>query len=137
MPAQKSTLAIQSMTSKSIPKRGEVWFVDLNPTKGAEIGKCRTAVVLSCDGLGRLELHIVVPITEWRPGFAAYLWFERLVPTQKNGLKKESGADALQIRSVSRNRFVKKIGVIPNPQLEEIAFRVALCIGLNPQTGDP
>lgn len=125
------------MTSKSIPKRGEVWFVDLNPTKGAEIGKCRTAVVLSCDGLGRLELHIVVPITEWRPGFAAYLWFERLVPTQKNGLKKESGADALQIRSVSRNRFVKKIGVIPNPQLEEIAFRVALCIGLNPQTGDP
>ncbi len=124
------------MTSKSIPRRGEVWFVDLDPTRGAEISKRRTAVVLSCDGLGRLPLHIIVPITEWRPSFAAYPWFERLVPTAKNGLAKESGADALQIRSVSRDRFVDKLGALSRPQLEAICFRVALCIGLNPSTGN-
>ena len=49
------------MTSQSIPKRGEVWIVDLNPTKGAEIGKRRTAVVISSDSLGRLPLHIQAP----------------------------------------------------------------------------
>jgi mRNA interferase MazF len=98
------------------------------------MGKVRTAVVCSCDGLGRLPLHIIIPVTEWRAGFAAYPWFERLVPTQHNGLKKESGADALQLRSVSRDRFVKKIGIIPKPQLEDICLRVALCIGLDPNT---
>lgn len=122
--------------SKTIPRRGEVWIVDLNPTKGAEIGKRRTAVVLSCDGLGRLPLHIVVPITEWRSTFAAYPWFERLVATAKNGLNKESGADAFQIRSVSRDRFINKIGSIPKPQLEAICIRIALCIGLSPSTGN-
>ena len=120
------------MTQKSIPRRGEVWFVDLNPIKGAEIGKVRTAVVMSCDGLGRLPLHIIVPVTEWRPDFAAFPWFEKLTPTRTNGLTKESGADALQIRSVARDRFVRKIGVIPNAMLQEICLRVALCIGLNP-----
>ena len=123
------------MMSKIIPRRGDIWIVDLNPTKGAEIDKRRTAVVLSCDGLGRLPLHIIVPITEWRPTFAAYPWFERLVPSAKNGLSKESGADAFQIRSVSRDRFVDKIGAIARPQLEGICMRVALCIGLNPSTG--
>ena len=122
------------MTSKSIPRRGEVWLVDLNPIKGAEMGKRRTAVIVSCDGLGRLPLHIIVPITEWRATFAAYPWFEKLVPTGKNGLSKESGADAFQIRSVSRDRFVKKIGAIPRSQLQDICLRVALCVGIEPIT---
>jgi mRNA interferase MazF len=120
------------MTSSSIPKRGEVWIVDLNPTRGAEIQKQRTAVVLSCDGIGRLPLHIIVPITEWQASFAAADWFQKLAPSKKNGLSKESGADAFQLRSVSRERFLKRIGVLDADQVEEIAYRVALCIGLKP-----
>ena len=83
------------MTSSNIPKRGEVWIVDLNPTRGAEMQKQRTAVVLSCDGIGKLPLHIIVPITEWQPSFAATHWFQKLVPNKKNGLSKDSGADSL------------------------------------------
>jgi mRNA interferase MazF len=123
------------MTSKSIPERGDIWLVDLNPTRGAEIGKRRTAVVVSCDGLGRLPLHIIVPITAWQPDFAAYPWFEKISPTPKNGLSKESGADAFQMRSVSRDRFVKKLGIIPRTQLQDICLRISLCIGLDPATG--
>ncbi len=123
------------MTSQSTPSRGEVWIVDLNPTQGDEIGKRRTAVLISCDGLGRLALHMIVPITEWKSNFAAYPWFEKLLPTEKNGLTKESGADAFQIRSVSRDRFVKKLGIIPGSQLQSICLRVALCIGLDPSSG--
>ncbi len=124
------------MKLKNIPKRGEVWFVDLNPTKGSEISKVRTAIVLSCNGLGQLPLHIIVPVTGWRSSFAAYPWFEKIAPSSKNGLKKESGADTLQIRSVSRDRFERKIGSIPIPQLQEICLKVALCIGLDPKSTD-
>jgi mRNA interferase MazF len=123
------------MTSSSIPKRGEIWIVNLNPTQGDEMGKRRTALVVSCDGFGRLALHIAVPITEWRPGFAVAPWFEKLAPTQANGLSKESGADTLQLRSLSRDRFVRKLGSVPGAQLQSICLRIALCIGLDPGTG--
>lgn len=120
------------MILSSIPKRGEVWIVDLDPTRGAEIQKQRTAVVLSCDGLAKLPIHIIVPITGWQPGFASLTWFYKLAPTKKNGLSKESGADAFQLRSVSRERFIKNIGALDADQLDEITYRVALCIGLKP-----
>ncbi len=120
------------MTSLNIPKRGEIWIVDLDPTRGAEIKKQRTAVVMSCDGLAKLPIHIIVPITGWQPSFASSVWFYNIVPTSKNGLSKESGADSLQLRSVSRERFIRKVGILDAEQLEEIAYRVALCIGLKP-----
>ena len=47
----------------SDPKRGEVWLVDLNPTRGQEIQKRRPVVVLSADPIGSLGLRIVVPLT--------------------------------------------------------------------------
>jgi mRNA interferase MazF len=120
------------MTSSSIPRRGEVWVVDLDPTRGAEIQKQRTAVVMSCDGMAKLPIHIIVPITGWQPSFASTQWFSRLVPNKKNGLSKESGADAFQLRSIARERFIRKIGDLDAEQVDEIAYRVALCIGLKP-----
>ena len=36
----------------SNPKRGEVWLVDLDPTRGQEIKKKRPVVVLSADPIG-------------------------------------------------------------------------------------
>jgi len=120
------------MMLSNIPERGEVWIVDLDPTRGVEIQKKRTAVVLSSNGLAVLPLHIIVPITAWQPKFASSPWFQKLSPTRKNGLDKESGADAFQIRSVARERFLQKIGILNADELEEIAYKAALCIGLNP-----
>jgi mRNA interferase MazF len=120
------------MTPSSIPERGEVWIVDLDPTRGSEIQKKRTAAVLNSDGLAILPLHIIVPITGWQPKFASSPWFLKLSPTRKNGLDKESVADAFQIRSVARERFLHKIGVLNAEEVEEIAYKVALCIGLKP-----
>lgn len=52
------------------PRRGEIWLVRFDPSVGAEIRKQRPAVVLSVDGIGRLPLRIVVPVTDWNPMFA-------------------------------------------------------------------
>lgn len=120
------------MTSSSIPKRGEVWIVDLDPTRGAEIQKQRTAVVMSLDGLAKLPIHIIVPITGWKSSFASSHWFYKLAPTRANGLSKESGADALQLRSVARERFIRKLGVLSAEDLDEVAYRIALCVGVKP-----
>ena len=112
------------------PRRGEVWQVDFDPSVGAEMRKLRTAVVISVDAVGRLPLRIVVPITGWRQEYSDYPWFVHLPPTAANGLTKESGADAFQVKSVSEGRFKKRLGSLPDDLLDEIAAAIALCVGL-------
>lgn len=51
------------------------------------------------------------------------------MPTTENGLTKESGADAFQVKSVSENRLVRRLGRVTDMELEQIAAAIALCIG--------
>ena len=111
------------------PVRGEVWRIRFDPAEGDEAKKVRTAVVMSENAVGRLRLKIVVPITEWKPRYASYPWFVQLVPTPSNGLTKDSGADAFQVKSVSESRFVRCIGLVTSAQLDDIASAVAMCVG--------
>jgi mRNA interferase MazF len=92
------------------PKRGEVWNVRFDPAVGAEIQKVRPAVVVGIDSVGRLPLKIVVPITDWKPTFASFAWFVPLRAAPANGLTKDSGADAFQVKSLSEVRFLHRLG---------------------------
>src|SRR5437764_14681269 len=109
------------------PKRAEVWNVRFDPAVGAEIQKVRPAVVISVDSIGRLPLKIVVPITDWKPTFGNFVWFVHLPARPDNGLIKESGADAFQVKSLSEARFVDKLGELSVSQLEDIAAAIAAC----------
>ena len=111
------------------PQRGEIWLVDFDPAVGAEMRKIRPAVVLSVDTVGRLPLRIVVPITDWKPAYAAFPWFVHLPATPSNGLSKDSGADAFQTKSVSLHRFVRCLGQVTPDQADAIASAIALCVG--------
>jgi mRNA interferase MazF len=117
------------MTTSPTPLRGEVWRVRFDPAEGDEIKKVRTAVVISENAIGRLRLKIVVPITEWKSKFANYPWFVHLTPTPTNGLTKDSGADAFQVKSVSETRFLDKLGELAPDQLDDIANAIAVCVG--------
>jgi len=56
-------------------------------------------------------------------------WFVQIPASQSSGLIKDSGADAFQVKSLSENRFVRRIGNVTNAQMEQIASAIALCIG--------
>ena len=56
------------------PVRGEVWLADFGGRKGDEICKSRPCVVVSADGLGKLRLKVVVPITGWKPRYGSNPW---------------------------------------------------------------
>lgn len=116
--------------NRSIPRKGDVWLVDFNPTKGSEISKCRPAVVISTDDIGKLPLKIVVPVTDWKPHYDHAQWFTHLLPDQQNGLSKASGADGFQVKSVSLDRFREKLGEVDETDLNIILNTVALCIGI-------
>lgn len=119
---------------KSI-RRGEIWFVNFNPSVGTEIQKVRPAIVVQVDGLSKLDRTIVVPITDWKPYFASYPWMIYLQPTEQNGLRKASSADALQVKSVDNSRFQNYIGRLHSADMDEIAAAIAFCVGYQSPPG--
>ena len=93
------------MSTRPEPQRGEVWLVELDPARGAEMQKTRPAVVLSSDALGALPLKLVAPVTGWKMQSEKNPWHVPVDPDDRNGLTKRSVIDALQIRSLDVGRF--------------------------------
>jgi mRNA interferase MazF len=115
-------------TTEIIPRRGEVWEINLDPTRGQEIQKIRPAIVISSDAVGKLRLKLIVPITDWKPVFVDNIWHVQLRPSATNGLSKDSAADALQTRSVSYERFIRKRGRVTQVEIEEIIQALAAVV---------
>lgn len=91
-------------------RHGEIWQADLNPVKGSEQAGLRPVVVLSGNLLNQhLAVVIVVPLTT---KIKNYKGNPILKPSQTNGLKNESEMLVFHIRSVSKARLVKKMGMI-------------------------
>lgn len=111
-------------------RRGEIWLVNFDPTVGSEIKKKRPAVIISSDAVGRLPIKLVAPITDWKDYFAENLWHVRIKPTIQNGLSKISAVDALQVRGMDDQRFIRKLGEIDTETLAEIILAVAAVIEL-------
>lgn len=111
-------------------KQGEIWVINLDPTVGAEIKKTRPAIIVSDDSLGKLPLKVIVPITDWKDRYEVAPWMIKIEPNSKNGLTKESSADCFQVRSVSQERFVKKIGCIADKTQDEIKFALSRVLSI-------
>jgi mRNA interferase MazF len=99
-------------------KHSEVWLVDFAPKVGQEIDKVRPAAIVNHDSMGALQLKIVVPITDSVRSIRD--WHAPIHPSKGNGLSKESIADCFQIKSISKERFVRRLGVLSTSEMEEV-----------------
>ncbi len=109
-------------------KQSEIWLIDLDPTKGAEIQKKRPALIVNNDKLGKLPLKIIVPITDWKERYAPAPWMVKIEPDKNNGLTKTSAADCFQIRSLSQERLIKKLGRVDLFTMEAIKEAISKVI---------
>ncbi|MDB9462059.1 type II toxin-antitoxin system PemK/MazF family toxin [Dolichospermum circinale] len=120
------------MTSLSInpdlPKRGEIWLVNFDPTVGAEIKKVRPAVVISSDSVGKLPIKLIAPITDWKTYFSSNFWHVKIEPNSINRLNKDSAIDTLQLRGVDLQRFIRKLGSISEITMLEIIASIVTVI---------
>jgi len=110
-------------------KQGEIWLIDLNPTVGAEMNKTRPAVIVNDDRLGKLPLKIIVPVTDWKEHYDIAQWMITINPSLQNGLIKKSSIDCFQIRSVSENRLIKRIGHITFSEILQVKEGIIKVIG--------
>jgi mRNA interferase MazF len=111
--------------------RGEIWLVNLDPTIGSEIRKSRPAVIVNRDSIGALPMRIIVPITSWQEHFSTWPWLVPLEHNPRNGLVKKSAADTFQVRSVSDQRLVKKLGKISDEDMQRIEEALELVLDLD------
>jgi mRNA interferase MazF len=119
-----------NLSREKILKQGEIYWVNLSPTKGNEIKKIRPVIVLNGGHEKNLKLSIVVPVTAWSPYWNKNPFFVPLEPNPKNGLKKKSAIDCFQVRSLSHNRFTDKIGDITPSEINFIKKAIALILDI-------
>ncbi|TQD39743.1 type II toxin-antitoxin system PemK/MazF family toxin [Haloflavibacter putidus] len=99
-------------------KQGEIWQVYFDPIRGNEQGGNRPAVVVSGNTLNKnLGVVIVCPLTSSIHNFEGNPVLEA---TQENGLKRKSEIMIFHIRSLSKDRFKRKLGNITMPELSQI-----------------
>ena len=122
------TPARQASPPPPPPRRGEVWWVGLDPTEGSEIQKTRPCVVVSTDALARLPVRVVVPLTTRQPHHAHRIYAVHVPRDKMNNLQSDSTADPVQVRCVSLERFRSKLGVLDRSQLMDIVSALALVV---------
>ena len=111
-------------------KQGEIWLINLDPTVGAEIRKIRPAIIVNDNALGILPLKIIVPVTDWKAKYEIAPWMVKIIPDAENKLLKESSADCFQVRSVSQDRFISKIGKISDSVSDDIKSGLARILSI-------
>lgn len=81
------------------PARGDVWWVDLDPTRGSEIRKTRPCLVLTANALNRLRRTVVV--VPYSTAASAHPPIS--VPVTCEGTRAVAIVD--QIRAISKERL--------------------------------
>ena len=112
----------------TLPRRGEIYLVNFDPTVGHEIRKTRPAVVIQNDTSNHYSpITIVAAVTsrfETPPRPREVL----LAAGAKTGLAQPSAVVLNQIRSVDRVRLVRRLGVLDAATMRRVdeAIKVSL-----------
>lgn len=111
-------------------KQGEIWLINLEPTLGAEIKKTRPCVIVNDDSIGILPLKVAAPVTDFKEKYENVPWMIKLIPDSSNKLKKASVIDTFQVRCVSEERLIKRIGEISEDDIFKVNQALKVVFGM-------
>ena len=100
----------------------EIYWADLNTTKGSEQSGKRPVVVISGNTMNEhLPVCIVCPLSTKVKGFSTCTVIKK---SKTNKLKSDSEVITFQIRTISQSRLTKKIGKITTEELRDIISKI-------------
>jgi mRNA interferase MazF len=110
------------------PSRGDLWLVNLIPTRGHEQAGVRPAVVVSVDQFnhGPAGLVVVLPLTTRFGGIPVHVPIEPPVGSirQRSFIKRED------VHSVAQERLVECWGIVSDRTMAAVADRLRILLGL-------
>jgi len=99
-------------------KQGEIYWANLNPSRGREQGGRRPVVIVSGNTMNdNLGIFIICPISSKIKNYAGCLVIKK---NESNNLSVDSEVITFQIRTVVKERLIKKIGQISDYELQKI-----------------
>lgn len=112
----------------SEPSRGEIWLVDLDPTRGHEQAGFRPALIVSVDlfNHGPSGLAVVIPLTSRDKGIP----FHVTIDPPEGGVSQTSFVKCEDVRSMSRERLSRRLGLVSEETLSEVEDRLRILLGL-------
>lgn len=105
-------------------RRGDVWWVDLDPMRGSEIRKTRPAVVLTADALNRARRSVVVVPLSTGPSPRPPI----VVGVASAGPRAVAVCD--QIRAVDKARLLTRQGSLSSGDLRDVVAGVRGVLGI-------
>jgi len=114
----------------SSPQRGDIYWINLDSTIGAEIKKTRPCVIVSPNVANRSgPLVIVAPITKAQGKKVHF--HEILVPKGTSNLQYDSKLKVFQLRCVDKRRLSQsKIGYISRDLIKKLDEKIRIVTGL-------
>lgn len=96
----------------------DIYWANLNPTKGKEQKGERPVVIISGNTMNtNFGVSIICPISSKIKNYAGCVKLEK---NKINKLNEDSEIITFQIRTIAKERMIRKIGEITNEQLKEI-----------------
>jgi mRNA interferase MazF len=113
-------------------KRGDLFWVDLNPVKGSEQAGRRPVLVIQNDvGNEVASTVIVAPLTT--KNFTKQYPINVSIPERTAGLKEDSTVLLSQIRTIDKSCLGPKIGRLPPSYLKQVDRAICISLGLGTQ----
>ncbi len=101
-------------------RRGEIWWVRLPPPNGHEQAGERPAIIMQDDAfIATLPMVLIVPLTGALRA-ARFPGTLIIQPDPSNGLLRPSVALVFQMRTLDKNRFLRRMGELDTATLTKI-----------------
>src|SRR5881394_3283002 len=110
----------EGQTNMTFPRRGEIYLVEFDPARGHEIQKTRPAIVIQNDLGNRYSPVTIVAAITSKLSAKPYPVEVIVSPTKGNGLSMRSAIELSQIRSVDKERLVRRLGTLDAPTLRKV-----------------
>jgi mRNA interferase MazF len=110
--------------------RGQIHFVNLDPTHGREQAGRRPVLVVSVDSINRLPLVVTVVVGTDAANIPRDYPTNIRVTARESGLAKDTVFLCFQVRSLDPSRFNAPAGFLPAVRMGEIEQALRLVLGL-------
>ena len=115
--------------------RGEVYLVDWSPARGSEQSGMRPAVILQNDVGNRFSSTTIVAAISTR--FRRPYPFHVAIGAAESGLPEDSVVKLDQVLTVDQGRLVRRVGVLSQERMREVARAIHHSLALTECGGVP